>query len=1027
MRCLSNDVEVTTPRALRAVLVASGPKGDESEPTVSLLSSVADALASALAALRDDSVPGMRAVVDAGEIDTAPAVAADDPGIRRALAVFRASRPRQLLVTGAAVDLLAGPMADLELVDRGVHRLHGFDRPVRVFSGRGPSLSDAEPRTIDTVATSVPVPTSPLIGREELLADLAAAIRSERIVTLTGTGGSGKTRLSIEVAAAIAGAFDAVHWVDLSAVTSGGGVIDEVAAVIGLHGGRSTSLLDRIAHRLRGESSLLVFDNAEHLIEATATVGAPLLHRCPGLRIMVTSREALGIEGEVVRSVPPLELPTGSSADAIASSEAGVFLVDRLRRAGLRLVPDESNAALIHRICVRLDGIPLALELAAARGATLSLEDLAAQLDGRFSRMSATRRDAVPRQRTLDASVRWSHDLLTADEQTVFRRLAVFSGWFRPSDAEAIIGDDADGFDLVSRLVGQSLIVRRADGCLRLLETVRSFAEDRLDESGEALATRNRHVQWLLDVSRRIEPLFDGPDPSQAVAETRAHLADLRAALIHCESARDAANMWTLLARLVNYFWYQGNLDEALDWCARAAQVDDGTDPRAAAAGRVAAALLATSRGDHAEIVAATDQAIRAAIAAGDRRSEGRARVLAGAHLTWSDPTTGSSAIAEASVICSETGDVSWAVWAGCGAALALTFLGRPLEVIAALDAAERTSRRLDVRRLMMEVLARRCIAEYQLGRWGECHTTVQRGRSLAEGFAHVNVTACFDAIDAMLATETGQATDAAQRMNEAITRHLREGELQFLPWFISARADALTATGAPADATTLVHTVREHPGLEWAAIYRHWLDHSLANALLELDQRTEARSVAQRLVDDATTIGNRLDAARGSVLLARLDLYDGEILQAERRAHDALSTLVELGAVPAALTALQILIHTDELLGRSTRATAVAERLTAARNELLTGNPPDLAPVVELVRRSRGERGRPSFGWDSLTPAERNVVRLLADGLTNPEIAARLVMGRTTVKTHVSSALRKLDLTSRTQLATEYRARSTR
>jgi DNA-binding CsgD family transcriptional regulator len=223
------------------------------------------------------------------------------------------------------------------------------------------------------------------------------------------------------------------------------------------------------------------------------------------------------------------------------------------------------------------------------------------------------------------------------------------------------------------------------------------------------------------------------------------------------------------------------------------------------------------------------------------------------------------------------------------------------------------------------------------------------------------------------------------------------------------------------------VHSVREHPGLHWASIYRHWLDHSLASALLELDERTEARSVAQRLVDDATTIGNQLDAARGSVLLARLDLADGEILRAEHRAHDALSTLVGLGAVPAALTALRVLTHTDELLGRSTRAAAVTERLAAATNELLTGTPPDLAPLVELVRRSRGERGRPSFGWDSLTPAELNVVALLADGLTNPEIATRLVMARTTVKTHVSSALRKLDLTSRTQLATEHRARSPR
>jgi predicted ATPase len=937
MRCLSNDVEVTTPRALRAVLVASGPKGDESEPTVSLLSSVADALASALAALRDDSVPGMRAVVDAGEIDTAPAVAADDPGIRRALAVFRASRPRQLLVTGAAVDLLAGPMADLELVDRGVHRLHGFDRPVRVFSGRGPSLSDAEPRTIDTVATSVPVPTSPLIGREELLADLAAAIRSERIVTLTGTGGSGKTRLSIEVAAAIAGAFDAVHWVDLSAVTSGGGVIDEVAAVIGLHGGRSTSLLDRIAHRLRGESSLLVFDNAEHLIEATATVGAPLLHRCPGLRIMVTSREALGIEGEVVRSVPPLELPTGSSADAIASSEAGVFLVDRLRRAGLRLVPDESNAALIHRICVRLDGIPLALELAAARGATLSLEDLAAQLDGRFSRMSATRRDAVPRQRTLDASVRWSHDLLTADEQTVFRRLAVFSGWFRPSDAEAIIGDDADGFDLVSRLVGQSLIVRRADGCLRLLETVRSFAEDRLDESGEALATRNRHVQWLLDVSRRIEPLFDGPDPSQAVAETRAHLADLRAALIHCESARDAANMWTLLARLVNYFWYQGNLDEALDWCARAAQVDDGTDPSRSRGG--------PRRGGAPRHLARRPRRDRRRHRPGDPRCDRRwrptiRRPRAGCSPVRTSPGAtpppAASAIAQATTICErDRRPFPGPTWARCGAALALTFLGRPLDAIAALD--DRRAHRadaLDVRRLMMEVLARRCIAEYQLGRWGDCHhhgrarprprrrlRARQRHRLLRRRRRH--------------ARHRDRPSEPTPPSKHERGHHAPppRGRAPVPPVVrLTPARDALTATGCTSRRDhTRAHrprTPRPAVGRDLPALAR---PHPGQRRCSTSTSEPRPARVAQRLLDDATTIGNRTRRgprqrpARtpGPVATARSSRPNAA--PTTRSPHSSASALSQRPSRPST-----ILTHTDELLGRSdTRRRAVAERLT--------------------------------------------------------------------------------------------------
>jgi predicted ATPase/DNA-binding CsgD family transcriptional regulator len=1020
---------VTTRRALRAVLVASWPNDSGTEHKVSFHPSVAEALAVALALFGDDPAAGLCAVVDVGEFEPVDE-RAGGPGTLRALAMLRAARPHQLLVTGTAVDLMTLPVPDLELVDCGLHRVHGLDRPVRVFSGRGKGLSDVEPRTMDTVASSVPIPMTPLIGRGELLGDVAAATRRDRVVTLTGAGGSGKTRLCVEVLSALAAEFDAVDWVELGAVTSADGILDEVAAMIGLPGGRPAGLIDRIVGHVRRQRTLLVFDNAEHLVQPTASVANRLLHRCPDLRIMVTSREALGIEGEVVRNVPPLGLPIGPEPEAVAASEAGSFLIDRLARAGLRMVTDPSNAALVHRICVRLDGIPLALELAAARGAMLSLDGLAAQLDGRFSRLSAARRDAVPRQRTLDASVRWSHELLTGGEQTAFRRLAVFSGWFRRADAVAIIGNDTyPGADLVGRLVDQSLVVCRADGQLRLLETVRSFAEDRLDESGEALEIRDRLVRCLLEFSRDIEPVFDGPHPAQAIDEIRSRLADLRTALVHCEETERSADMWTLLARLVNYFWYQGNLDEALDWFTRAARVDDGTDPSTAAPGRLAAALLATSRGDHDEIVTATEHAIRTAIAAGDRRSEGRARVLAGAHLSWSDALGGSEAIAGACALCDETGDRSWSAWAHCGSALALTFLGRPLDAIAELDIVERTARHAESRRLTMEVLARRCVAEYQLGRWGACAATIEHGRALAGGFAHVNVTACFDAVDAMLAIarhgERG-AVDAAGRMSEAISRHVREGELQFVPWFIDARAIALIETGSPAEAVELVRGIRGHPGLRWASIYRHWLDHTLAWALIELGEPNEARRVAMRLVDDAITIGNRLDAARGSVLLAGVDLIDGEILEAERRAHEALTAFVGLGAVPAALTALQVLTRTDELLGRSARAVAVTDRLTAARSELISGTTPDLAPVVELVRRARGGRGRPTFGWDSLTPAEVGVVRLVADGLTNPEIAARLVMGRTTVKTHVSSALRKLHLTSRTQLATEYRARST-
>jgi predicted ATPase len=220
---------------------------------------------------------------------------------------------------------------------------------------------------------------------------------------------------------------------------------------------------------------------------------------------------------------------------------------------------------------MRLDGIPLALELAAARGATLSLDELAAQLDRRFSRLSATRRDAVPRQRTLDASVRWSHDLLTASEQVAFRRLAVFSGWFRPADAVAIVGDVVDhGSDLVRRLVDQSLVMRRADGHLRLLETVdpspKTGWTNRAKHSNLATVTFAGSSSSAATSSRcSMDPTPHTPSSRSAPASATCEL--------RCSTAKrhDAAPTCGRCSRLANYFWYQGNLDEALGWFARAA------------------------------------------------------------------------------------------------------------------------------------------------------------------------------------------------------------------------------------------------------------------------------------------------------------------------------------------------------------------------------------------------------------------------------------------------------------------------
>ncbi|HMR94418.1 MAG TPA: LuxR C-terminal-related transcriptional regulator [Microthrixaceae bacterium] len=966
----------------------------------------------------------LRIAVDVAEIDVDTGRPISASGDRLA-ALLGAARSGQLLLSGAAAALVAAPPDDVGLADLGSHRFHGVPGSLAVFELQGDGLASSPIRTIETVARSVPLPPTPLIGRNALLTDVIESVRVARVVTLTGSGGSGKTRLAIEAALANAGAFDTIHWTELAPLGSDATLLDALAAQVGIHhqstDGRRLAVIDALGHGRQ----LLVLDNAEHLIEAVAGMVTDLAERCTDLHILVTSREPMGLAAETVRRIPPLTVASDDGPAAIATSEAGLFLVDRLDRAGVKVPADDATARAIHRICVRLDGIPLALELAAARAALTPLHVLSDGLDDRFGILSATRRDAQPHQRTLEASIRWSHDLLPEDERVTFRRLAVFSGSFEPADAAEVDGGHAAPGSL-NRLVERSLVTLTSDGQLRLLETVRAFAEDRLDESGETRSVRDRHLAWVLTRAEAMAPGFDGPEPAAAAAAVRRILNDARAAIHHAERTSQPDAIWRLIDLLAPLCFYDGLIDEALEWSAGATAVDDGTHPEARAPGLVATALLATSRGDHAEIVDALERATEAAELVDDRRSQGRAVLLGAAHDTWHRPAESLPMLIRGRDLCASSADPAWAAWGSCGAALALTFLGRPADALTHLEEADAAASRLRSRRLALDADARRCICEYQLGRWGGARRTIERGRQLAQGFTSISVTACFDAVDAWLAIAEGRFDAASESMDDAIAKYLRAGELQFIPLFVDARARALIDAGSAAEAAESLLTLRSHPGVAWSSIYRHWLDHTLADAYLAGGDIDAARTVADRLVADASEIGNLLDAARGELLLARLDHQVGEPRRADTRTAAALDKLWGLEAIPATLDALELSGRDDEVGGRADRATAIASGVLDARQHLLEGCAPDLTGLIEIARRGRGDRQRPTFGWDSLTPTELAVTELVADGLTNPQIAERLIVGRATVKTHVSNVLRKLDLAGRTQLATAYRQRTT-
>jgi predicted ATPase/DNA-binding SARP family transcriptional activator len=399
---------------------------------------------------------------------------------------------------------------------------------------------------------SLPVPLTPILGRQRELDEAAALLAQTRLLTLTGAGGSGKTRLALELAERDA---REVAWIDLAPIQDESLIPQQILSAIELHEPPARDLMPAILDALKDLEILLVFDNCEHVVDRVAAIAASILTNCEHVAVVATTREALGITGETTWLVPPLQ-----------QSEAIQLFAERAKAVLPIFAIEPHNADDVARICARLDGIPLAIELAAARAKVLSIRQIAERLNDAFSLLSGGS-GTLPPHRTIRATIDWSWRLISEEEQVVFRRLAVFAGSFSVAAVEAIAGH----LDLIASLVDKSLAIceRSADKArYRLLDTVRQFAGEKLDEAGERDAIRERHATFYLQLAEQMEPrLFAGASDPEAMEQIDDEIANLRAVF---DSDHATQEIQMRLVYALHWYWFaRGQFHEARERATR--------------------------------------------------------------------------------------------------------------------------------------------------------------------------------------------------------------------------------------------------------------------------------------------------------------------------------------------------------------------------------------------------------------------------------------------------------------------------
>jgi predicted ATPase/class 3 adenylate cyclase/predicted negative regulator of RcsB-dependent stress response len=534
--------------------------------------------------------------------------------VHRAARICAAGHGGQILLSEATRILVEEELPEgVSLRDLGEHRLKDLARPQALSQVVVADLPvDFPPlKSLNALPNNLPTQLTTFVGREHEIAEVKELLSKTRLVTLTGSGGAGKTRLSLQVAAEVLADFeDGVWLVELAPLSDPDLVAQTVASAVNVREQPNRPVLTTLCESLQRKHLLLVLDNCEHLVAACARVSDTLLRACPNLRILATSREALGIAGETSWRVPSLSLPDPRhlpDLERLSAYEAVRLFIDRAVAVLPTFTVTNENAPWIAQVCHRLDGIPLAVELAAVRVKGLSVEQIATRLDDRFRLLTGGSRVGLPHHQTLRAAMDWSYDMLSEPERIVLRRLAVFAAGFTLEAAEAVAGGDgvdaSEVLDLLIHLVDKSLVVAEEQGGearYRLLETVQQYGRERLRESGEAEAAQRRHRDWYLGLAERVEPKLFGAEQAAWFDRLEVEQGNLRAALMWSIGSGGTEAALRLVGILWRFWAVRGYFEEGSGWLEAVLEVaEKSNDAPAAFRAKAlnAAGFLALSRG----------------------------------------------------------------------------------------------------------------------------------------------------------------------------------------------------------------------------------------------------------------------------------------------------------------------------------------------------------------------------------------------------------------------------------------------